>query len=171
MADGRWKIVVAEAYSSDAVERLRAVGEVAILEACDEGALRAAVSDCDALLVRTYAQVTRAVVEQARRLRVIGRGGVGLENIDLEAARERGITVVYTPAAATEAVADLTIGMLIALVRNISPNDAGVRAGRFEPLRRTAVSRDLSDLTLGIIGMGRIGRAVARRHQSLGFAI
>ena len=163
MADTRWHIVFAEAFDDVAVERMRTVGEVTLLDACDEASLTKAVGGCDALLVRTYARVTAAVLEQAGRLRVIGRGGVGLENIDLEAAGKRGIAVVYTPAAGTEAVADLAVGLMISVVRKIATGDMMVRAGRFAEGRRVRGLGELRDLTLGIVGLGRIGRAVARR--------
>jgi len=163
MAEPGCCIVVAEPFDPAAVDKLRAVGEVVVLDACDEAHLREAVGECDALMVRTRSTVTRAVIESARRLRVIGRGGVGLENIDVDAARERGIAVVYTPQASTEAVADLTVGMMIALLRNIHGCDAMLRRGLFGEAREGSRSREISELTLGIVGMGRIGRAVARR--------
>ncbi|MGB2987943.1 MAG: hydroxyacid dehydrogenase [Phycisphaerae bacterium] len=163
MTGSRLHIVFAERFDEAAIERMRSVSRVTILDACDEATLIDAVRDCDALLVRTYAQVTRAVLEQAGRLRVIGRGGVGLENIDIEAARQRGIAVVYTPAAGTEAVADLTVGLMISLLRKVATGDAMVRGGRFAEARREWCSRDVGELTLGIVGLGRIGQAVARR--------
>jgi phosphoglycerate dehydrogenase-like enzyme len=166
MPERRPRIVLAEAFDAPAVEKLRAVGEVVVLDACDEVHLKEAVADCDALLVRTRTTVTRAVIESAPRLRVIGRGGVGLENIDVDAARERDIAVVYTPHASTDAVADLTVGMMIALLRNIYGCDAMVRKGQFWEARGGSCSREMSELTLGIVGMGRIGRAVARRCRN-----
>lgn len=166
MSERRPRIVLAEAFDLPAVEKLRAVGEVVVLDACDEAHLKEAVADCDALLVRTRATVTRAVIESAARLRVIGRGGVGLENIDVDAARERDIAVVYTPHASTDAVADLTVGMMIALLRNIRGCDAMVRTGHFWEAREGSCSREMSELTVGIVGMGRIGRAVARRCRN-----
>ncbi|UCE58198.1 MAG: hypothetical protein JSU63_12230 [Phycisphaerales bacterium] len=156
-------VVFAEAYDANAIERMRTLGRVTVLDTCDEETLTAAVRDCDALLVRSTAPVTRAVLAQADRLKVIGRGGVGLENIDVEAARERGIVVVHTPAAATGAVADLTLGLMISLLRQIASGDTSVRAGHFAEARRRSLSHEMGALTLGIVGMGRIGRSVARR--------
>lgn len=171
MDPSRPTILVAEPLNAAALDKLRAIGNVRVLTACDENALLAATTECDALVVRTAAEVTRAVIAAAPRLKVIGRGGVGLDNIDLAAARERGIAVVYTPAASTDAVADLTLGFLIALVRNFRGSDQAVRAGRFAETRRGAMAGDLSDLTLGIVGMGRIGRAVARRARAFGLTV
>jgi D-3-phosphoglycerate dehydrogenase / 2-oxoglutarate reductase len=163
MAEKSWRILFSEAFSSDAVARMQSVGSVRQLTACDEKSLIQAVPECDAILVRTASQVTRRVIEAAPNLRVIGRGGVGLDNIDLEAARERGVTVVYTPTAATEAVADLTFALILGLTWNLTASDDAVRAGRFSAARNSATPRELRGLTLGIIGMGRIGQAVAHR--------
>ena len=120
------------ALDAYAGEGARARGSVSVLDSCDEDALIKSVGDGDALLVRTRARVTRRVLENAPRLRVIGRGGTGLDNIDLQAARERGISVVYTPAAATDAVADLTVGLMIALLRQVTVADGLGRAGRVD---------------------------------------
>jgi D-3-phosphoglycerate dehydrogenase len=156
-------IVFAEAFAPAAVERARSVGRVTLLDACDETTLIEAVRDCDALLVRTHARITRTVLEHAEHLRVIGRGGSGLDNVDLDAAKERGITVVHTPGAATGAVADLTVGLMVSLVRHITESDGLVRRGQFDSARELSIAFELADLTLGIVGLGRIGKAVARR--------
>ena len=163
VADPSLHTVFAEEFDQAAVERMRSVGRVTLPDACDEASLAEAVRDCDALLVRSYAPVTRAVLEQATRLRVIGRGGAGIDNIDLDAARERGITVVYTPEAGTDAVADLTVGLVISLLRHIATGDSSVRGGQFAAARMGSVGLELRGVTLGIVGLGRIGKAVARR--------
>lgn len=157
--------VFAESYGPAAYERMRSFGRVTRLASHDEASLIQAVGECDALLVRSYSQVTRTVLEAAHRLRVIGRGGVGIDNIDVAAAKEKGIAVVYTPEASTEAVADLTIGLMISLVRRIHEGDHLIREGRFEDGRRSCLGCELGALTLGIVGMGRIGKAVARRSR------
>lgn len=125
-----------------------------------------AVVSADALLVRTFSQVTETIIEAATRLKVIGRAGVGLENIDLEACARKGIVVVSTPDASTDAVADLTIGLLISLIRRINEGDRAVRSGQFHAARKGGAERELHELTLGILGMGRIGKAVARRCRN-----
>ncbi len=170
MAETPFHSVFAEPFSEAAQARMREVGRVTLLDSCAEAELRAVLEDCDALLVRTRTQVTRELIAAAPCLKVIGRGGVGLENIDVAAARERGIEVVYTPAAATAAVADLTVGLLLAVLRGLVESDRAVRAGEFERARAQALSREVGALTLGIIGLGRIGRAVARRCRH-GFAM
>ncbi len=160
--------VLTEAYEPWAVERLKSVGRVVTLKNVDEPSVIAAARDANALLVRTYTRVTRAVIEAGRNLRVIGRAGVGVENIDLVAASERGIPVVYTPGAATEAVADLTVGLMIGLVRDFAGTDRMVRSGQFREARDSNLGSEMSELKVGIVGMGRVGKAVARRC-ALGF--
>ncbi len=165
-------IVVGEALSDDAVDRLRAVGDVRVLSSCDADSLRAAVADCDALVVRSYARVTADVMAGGARLRVIGRAGVGLDNIDVDAAKARGVQVVHTPAASTNAVAEYTVALMLAMERHLVLGDSMMRAGRFLDARATFVSRELRGLTLGIVGMGRIGRAVGRIcHDGFGMRI
>jgi D-3-phosphoglycerate dehydrogenase / 2-oxoglutarate reductase len=168
MGPEEWHIVFAEPYGPDSIARARQAGSVTLLDNCNEDTLIRALSDADALLMRTYARITRRILNHATRLKVIGRGGVGLENIDLEAARERGITVVHTPAAGTDAVADLTVGLILSLLRGIHRCDSAVRAGKFHDARNAPLGLDLRTLSLGIVGMGRIGRAVATRC-ALGF--
>lgn len=170
MASESLHIMFAGAFDASAVDEARSKGRVTVLDSYDQDALVQSMGDVDALLVRTDARVTRRVLENAPRLRVIGRGGTGLDNIDLQAARERGISVVYTPAAATDAVADLTVGMMIALLRQVTLVDGLVRAGRFDEARAQNIGAELSTLTLGIVGMGRIGKAVGRRCR-LGFGM
>jgi D-3-phosphoglycerate dehydrogenase / 2-oxoglutarate reductase len=166
------KIVLTEAYRQNAVDRLRSVGDVTLLPNCQPSTITQAIADCDALLVRTYSQVTRDVIESATRLKVIGRAGVGLDNIDVAFAHERSVQVVYTPAAATNAVAEHTIALMLGLERHLADGQAMLRDGRFAEARSQFVSRDLRNLTLGIIGMGRIGRLVAHiAHLGLGMNI
>lgn len=150
------------------MERARKIGRVTLLDACDEETLVRAVGDCHALLVRTQSQVTRRVIESARQMRVIGRGGSGVDHIDVQAAFERGIEIVHTPDAATEAVADLTMGLMLGVVRGMIAGDAAVRAGAepFSQARSQCIGPELRELTLGIVGMGRIGRAVGRRARN-----
>lgn len=170
MSPTRPRIVIAEAYAADAVERLRAAGDVVEVIGATDSELRAALSDAAALLVRTYVRVDAGLLDAAPRLRVIGRGGVGLDNIDVSAARARGVTVVYTPAASTRCVAEHTLALLLAVERRILAGDAAVRGGTFRQARDATVFRELGDLTLGIVGMGRIGSAAAR-IAALGFGM
>ncbi|MCH7813366.1 MAG: hydroxyacid dehydrogenase [Planctomycetes bacterium] len=155
-------ILVAESFDDSALERLRRIGRLRSTTAVDEDGLRREVPGADALLVRSYAQVTVSVIEAADRLKVIGRGGAGLDNVDLAAARRRGIAVVYTPAAASDSVAEFTVGLMLALERRLVSAEALLRSGRFHEARAAAAGRELRGLTLGIVGMGRIGSSVGR---------
>ncbi|HPD28493.1 MAG TPA: NAD(P)-dependent oxidoreductase [Phycisphaerae bacterium] len=163
----RLKIVVTERASEAAMARLAAVGDVVVLPKCDEASLIEAAATADAMVVRTYSLINAKVIEAAKaggRLKVIGRGGVGLDNIDLKAALDAGIKVVYTPAASTHAVADLVVGLIIALQRRVVENDKGMRGGEFDSIRSVRPrAKELRHQTVGVIGMGRIGTAVGFR--------
>jgi len=169
------RIVVAEGLSESGLERLRAAGEVVRLSSCDEASLTAAVREADALLVRTYSQVTAKLIGEAKakgRLKVIGRAGVGVDNIDLKAALDAGIKVVHTPAASTYAVAELVVGLIVSVQRRFTWMDGQVRLGEFGSLRGGKPRPELQHQTLGIIGMGRIGTAVGRRmHLGMGMRV
>ncbi len=115
------------------------------------------------MVVRTYTRVNQAMLEQAPRLRVVGRGGVGLENIDVAACRRRGVEVVFTPDANTLAVGDFVIGYLLQLLRPWAFfREAALAPKEFKRIRNTVRGRQLNELTLGIVGMGRVGRRLAR---------
>ena len=126
--------------------------------------------ESDALIVRGRTKVTAEVIRSAGpRLKVIGRAGVGVDNIDLEAARARGLTVVNAPEAATVAVAELTLGLMLALARQLPTADASLR--RAEWRKSELHGSELSGKTLGIIGVGRIGAAVASRASAFGMRV
>lgn len=170
MADASFKIVVAERLSDSAMDRLRSAGEVLELASCDPFTLLAAVHDCSALVIRSYADVTDAVFRAAPKLKVVGRAGVGVENIDLAAAARAGVVVVHTPAASTQAVAELVIGLIIELERRVHWSQQELRRRAFMSARRSLACRQLGDMTLGIIGFGRIGQRLAEiAHR--GFAM
>ncbi len=150
----------------------------------DQPGLREALASADALLVRTYTQVNDALLDQAPRLRVVGRAGVGLDNIDLDACERRGIPVVSTPDANTQAVVEYVLGLMLdhyrprtplpppptPALRSEAPNGR-VRdelAATFHQLRKTEVGRQLDELTLGILGFGRIGKCLGRVAHAIG---
>lgn len=158
----RFRVLLAEPLDAEAEERLAAAVEVVRPEVASEAAIVAAIGACDALIARTHTHVTREIIRAGTRLRVIGVAGVGTERVDLAAAAERGITVLSTPAAASDAVAELTVGFMIELLRPIGRMAAEYRRGRFAEVREAAHGRELRELTVGIIGMGRIGSRVGR---------
>jgi D-3-phosphoglycerate dehydrogenase len=133
------------------------------------GGLEAALADADALVVRSAVQVNDALMEKAPKLRVIGRAGVGVDNIDAEAATRRGIVVMNTPGANAVAVAELTMGLMVALARKLPTADASMHAGKWE--KKSLQGSELKGKTLGILGLGRIGLEVARRARGFGVEI
>jgi D-3-phosphoglycerate dehydrogenase len=131
--------------------------------------LAAALADADALVVRSAVQVDDALMEKAPKLRVIGRAGVGVDNIDAEAATRRGIVVMNTPGANAVAVAELTIGLMLALARKLPEANATMHAGKWE--KKNLQGAELRGKTLGILGLGRIGLEVAKRARGFGLDI
>jgi phosphoglycerate dehydrogenase-like enzyme len=129
----------------------------------DHPELAAHLARADGLIVRTYTKVNSALLDRAPRLRVVGRGGVGLENIDVGACRARGIEVVYTPDANTLAVGDFVFGYMLQLLRPWALfRDQAYAPAEFKRIRNTQRGRQLNELTLGVLGMGRVGRRVGR---------
>jgi D-3-phosphoglycerate dehydrogenase len=131
--------------------------------------LPAALADADALVVRSAVQVDDALMAHAPKLRVIGRAGVGVDNIDAEAATRRGIVVMNTPGANAVAVAELTIGLMIALARKLPAANTTMHAGKWE--KKNLQGLELRGKILGILGLGRIGIDVARRARGFGMEI
>ena len=131
--------------------------------------LAAALSDADALVVRSGVEVDDALMDQAPKLRVIGRAGVGVDNIDADAATRRGIVVMNTPGANAVAVAELTIGLMLALARKLPVANSTMHAGKWE--KKSLQGSELGGKTLGILGLGRVGLEVARRAKGFGLEI
>jgi D-3-phosphoglycerate dehydrogenase / 2-oxoglutarate reductase len=128
--------------------------------------LAAELADADALVVRSAVQADAKLLESAPKLRVIGRAGVGVDNIDTAAATHRGIVVMNTPGANAVAVAELTLGLMISLARSIPRANSTMHAGKWD--KKTLQGQELRGKTLGIVGLGRIGLEVARRAASFG---
>lgn len=126
----------------------------------DDSTLERHLAVADGLVVRTYTRVNAALLAKAPRLRVVGRGGVGLENIDVPTCRARGVEVVYTPDANTLAVGDFVFGYLLQLLRPWGLFSRPISKAEFKRIRETQRGRQLNELTLGILGMGRVGRRV-----------
>jgi D-3-phosphoglycerate dehydrogenase len=131
--------------------------------------LAAALKDADALVVRSAVQVDDKLMEQAPKLRVVGRAGVGVDNIDADAATRRGIVVMNTPGANAVAVAELTLGLMLALARKLPAANATMHAGKWE--KKSLQGAELRGKTLGILGLGRVGLEVARRARGFGLDI
>jgi D-3-phosphoglycerate dehydrogenase / 2-oxoglutarate reductase len=128
-----------------------------------------AISRYDAIVIRSATKLTADVIERADRLKVIGRAGVGIDNVDVDAATRRGIVVANAPESTVVSAAEHTIGLLVALTRNIPQAHAALKQGRWE--RKAYGGVELADKTLGVLGFGRIGQQVARRAAGLGMRV
>jgi D-3-phosphoglycerate dehydrogenase len=157
------RVLVSDPLAGAAIAALRATPGVTVTEVkgLTEDRLLPIVADIDAWIVRSATRVTGRLLGAAPRLRWVARAGAGLDNIDVEAARARGVDVLNVPGANTVAVAELTFALLLALFRKIPAADASLRRGAWE--KSKLEGRELRGKTIGIVGVGRIGRAVARR--------
>ncbi len=158
------KVLVSDHLHEAGIELLRQHVEVEVAVGLSKEELIERVRDKDALLVRSATRVTRDVIEAAKNLKVIGRAGVGVDNIDIKAATERGIIVVNAPEASSITVAEHTIGLMLALARRIPQANASLKAGKWEKKKFMGV--ELRGKTLGVIGMGRIGSQVVRKAKA-----
>jgi D-3-phosphoglycerate dehydrogenase len=166
----KMKIVLAEKVSPAtlAVFAAEPGWEVLTHEQLPNG-LAAAVADADGLVVRSAVQADDALMAAAHKLRVIGRAGVGVDNIDAEAATRRGIVVMNTPGANAVAVAELTLALMLALARKLPKANATMHAGQWE--KKNLQGSELRGKTLGILGLGRIGLEVAKRAKGFGLEL
>ncbi|WP_297438674.1 hydroxyacid dehydrogenase [Thermococcus sp.] len=164
------KVLVAAPLHEKAIEVLKNAGfEVLYEEYPDEGRLIELAEDVDAIVVRSKPKVTRKVIEAAPNLKVIGRAGVGLDNIDLEAAKEREIRVVNSPAASSRSVAELVLAMMFNVARKVSFADRKMREGVWA--KKQCMGIELDGKTLGIVGFGRIGYQIAKIAKALGMKV
>jgi D-3-phosphoglycerate dehydrogenase len=163
------KVVVAEKISSSAIDLLREPRWTIVTPDQVEGKLAAQLQSADALIVRSAVQVDADLLEHARKLRVIGRAGVGVDNIDLDAATRKGIAVMNTPGANAIAVAEHALALMLAMARHISRANELMHAGKWE--KKSLQGTELRGKTLGIVGLGRIGMEVARRARAFGMEI
>jgi D-3-phosphoglycerate dehydrogenase len=158
-----WSVLVCDGLAEPGLAELRRAAQVVLED-------RSALGKVDAWIIRGKSRVEASdLAAAAPRLRVIGRAGVGVDNIDLEAARRQGVVVVTAPEAATTAVAELTLGLMLALARQIPPADAALRRGEWP--KANLMGTELDGKTLGLVGFGRIGGAVGRRAAALGMRI
>ena len=160
------RILVAESIAPEGVAALRARHEVDVKTGLSADALREIVGEYDALIVRSQVAVDAALITAGTRLQVIGRAGVGVDNVELDAATRAGITVVNAPTGNTIAAAEHTIALLLALARHIPTADASIRRGEWT--RGPLQGVQLSGRTLGIVGLGKIGMTIAERARGPG---
>jgi D-3-phosphoglycerate dehydrogenase len=160
------KILISDPLSQKGLDYLRQHADVSDRAGITPEELIQEIPAYHALIVRGRTKVTQAVFDAGANLKAIGRAGVGVDNIDLEAARAAGVTVVNSPTATTVAVAEHAIALMLALVRRIPRADATMKAGQWE--KKKLQGTELGGKTLGIIGMGRIGTKVAHIAEAFG---
>lgn len=164
------KILVCDPVHEEGIKKLRQAGfEVHVNPKIVPEQLTKMVLNYDALIVRSQTKVTKEVIEAGKRLKVIGRVGVGLDNIDLETAEKKGIMVFHVPEASANAVAELTVGLIISLARSIPQADHSMKKGKW--IKEQLMGWELMDKTLGIIGLGNVGGRVAKIAKALGMKI
>lgn len=162
------KILITDEVAEEAMNLLREKHEVVFKELRGEELARE-IGEYDALMVRSATKVTRDIIERAEKLKVIGRAGIGVDNIDVEAASERGIYVVNSPTGSTRSVAELTFALMFALARHIHRADATMRQGIWAKKKLKGI--ELMGKTLGLIGSGNIAREVAKMANCLGMKV
>jgi len=162
------KIVVAEKVAPSALAVFKEQSDW-VVAAPEKDALNGELAEADALLVRSAVFVDGAMMDKAPKLRVIGRAGVGVDNIDLDAATKRGICVMNTPGGNAIAVAEHTLALMLALARHLTRADSTTHAGRWE--KKSLQGTELRGKTLGIVGLGKIGMEVAKRAQAFGMKV
>jgi len=164
-----YNILVSDGLDERGQSILRASAKLDLRDKVPAEELLKIIPDYDALIVRGQTRVTAAVIEAASQLKVIGRAGVGVDNIDLESAKKHNITVVNTPTSTTVAVAELSLGLLLALAREIPRADATMKQGQWNKKEFEGV--ELYGKILGIVGYGRIGIEVGRRAAAFGMNV
>ena len=164
------RILVTETIADGGLDRLRAAGHtVDVQEGLSPEHLVEAIKGAHALIIRSATDVTAEVLAAGTDLIVVGRAGIGLDNVDTKAATERGVMVVNAPQSNILSAAEHTMALLLSMARNVPQAHAALVAGRWERSRWTGV--ELSDKTLGVVGLGRIGKLVAQRAMAFGMKI
>jgi len=165
----QYKILITDGLDESGLSVLRAAAEVDDQPGISADDLLRVIPGYDALIVRGRTKVTASVLQAGSRLKAIGRAGVGVDNIDLEAAKQHHVTVVNAPISTSLAVAELTFGLLLAVAREIPRADAGMKLGNW--LKKELEGVELNGKTLGVIGFGRIGMEVGKRAAAFGMNV
>jgi D-3-phosphoglycerate dehydrogenase len=164
-----WHIIVTDGLQDPGMGILTKEAQVDDRKGISAEDLLKEIGNYDAIIVRGRTKVTKEVIEAGKNLKVIGRAGVGVDNIDLAAAKEKGIVVVNAPSATTAAVAELAMGLVFSLAREIPKADASMKRGEW--LKKDFEGVELYGKTLGIIGFGRIGSTVGQMAAAVGMRI
>src|ERR1700726_2625135 len=162
------KVLVADSISPKGVELLESGGQllVEVKTGLKEDGLLAIAAQYSAIVVRSHTKITAKVIDAAKQLKVVGRAGVGVDNVDVDAATRRGVIVMNTPGGNTISTAEHAFSLLVSIARNIPQAHASVKAGKWD--RKSFEGVELHGKTIGIVGMGRIGTEVTRRAIAFG---
>jgi len=163
------KILVADDLGEEGMAMLRESGDVTLKTGMDEATLRETLPGFEVLVIRSATSVTAPALELADALAVVGRAGIGVDNIDVSACTQRGIAVMNTPEANTVTTAEHAVALLMSLARKIPAADASLRAGKWDKSKFTGV--ELHGKQLGVVGLGRIGRIAAEKCRGLGMTV
>ncbi len=164
------RVLVADAIAESAVAKIKAAGlEVVVRNKDTDGPIEEQIKGFDCVVVRSATKITREVIEAADNLKLVVRAGVGLDNVDKEAAKEKGVEVQNTPEAPTVSVAEMVFALMFAMARNVTQADSSMKDERWEKKKLTGT--ELWNKTLGIIGFGRIGCEVAERAKAFGMRV
>ena len=165
-----FRVLVSDPLAAEAVAEMMAAGlDVAVKTGLSPDELKKEIGAYEAIVVRSATKLRKDVLDRAERLELIVRAGVGLDNIDVDHAKSKGIAVRNTPAASTNSVAELALGHLLSLARHIARGTVSLRAGRWEKKELKGV--EIAGKILGIVGIGRIGQALARKATALGMKV
>jgi len=164
------RVLVCDPLEDEGTQKLKDAGfTVDIKPTITLDELEKAVSNYDVLIVRSRTKVTKEIFDAGKQLKAVGRAGAGLDNIDLEAAEKKGVKILNTPEAPSEAVAELTIGLILALARSIPGANKAMKEGRWT--KKDLIGWELKEKTLGTIGLGNIGERVAKLAKAFGMKI
>lgn len=164
-----WRVILTDGLQDVGKNILANEAQIVDRKGISSEELKKEIKEFDAIIVRSATKVTKEIIEAAENLKVIGRCGVGVDNIDIKAAEKRGITVVNAPSATTTAVAELTLGMIFSLAREIPRADASMKRGEW--IKKEFMGAELYGKTLGVIGYGRIGSTVGQMAAAVGMRI
>ena len=159
-------VLIAEELSPATVEALGPDFEIRHCDGADRAQLLPAIADVDAVLIRSATQIDAEALAAAKRLKVVARAGVGLDNVDVPAATQAGVMVVNAPTSNIVSAAELAVALLLASARNVAPANAALKNGEWKRSKYTGV--ELADKVVGIVGLGRIGQLVAQRLSAFG---
>ena len=162
-------VLIAEELSPATVEALGPDFEIRHCDGADRGELLAAITDVDAILVRSATKVDEEALSAAKNLKIVARAGVGLDNVDVKAATQHGVMVVNAPTSNIVSAAELAVALMLAAARHVSPAHAALRNGEWKRSKYTGI--ELYEKTVGIVGLGRIGVLVAQRLSAFGMDV